>query len=66
MTDRQVIWLMYRDYMANGNLSSETLERVIHHLNSPPNTADEWKQECIAMLDHIHELKKKINELSAK
>jgi hypothetical protein len=57
---------MYRDYMANGNLSNETMERVIHHLNSPAATADEWKQECIAMLDHIHELKKKINELSAK
>jgi len=28
MTDRQVIWLMYRDYMANGNLSNDTLEQL--------------------------------------
>ena len=66
MTDRELIWLMYHDYMANGSMSAETLERVIHHLNSPPATADQWKAECMAMLEHISELKTKIEQLTSK
>ena len=66
MTDREIIWMMYHDYMANGNVSTETLEQVVHHLNAPPATADQWKAECMAMLEHIQELKTKIDELSSK
>ena len=57
---------MYHDYMANGSVSAETLEQVVHHLNAPPATADQWKAECMAMLDHIKELKTKIEELTSK
>lgn len=66
MTDREIIWKIYHEYMAWGNLNVETLEQVVHHLNSPPATADQWKAECMAMLEHIKELKTKIDELSNK
>lgn len=56
MTDRELIWKVYGEYMAHGNLSAETLELVQKRLKEPVSVADEWKLECIRMMEDIKHL----------
>ncbi len=63
MTDRELIWKFYAEYMAHGNLSVETLEQIAQRLKEPVSIADEWKLECIRMLEDIKHLQTQLNNL---
>lgn len=63
MTDRELIWKFYAEYMAHGNLSVETLEQIAQRLKEPVSIADEWKLECIKMLEDIKYLQDQLNKL---
>ena len=63
MTDRELIWKVYGEYMAHGNLSAETLELVQKRLKEPVSIADEWKLECIRMMEDIKHLQAQINKI---
>lgn len=63
MTDRELIWKFYAEYMAHGNLSVETLEQIAQRLKEPVSIADEWKMECIRMLEDIKHLQTQLNSL---
>jgi hypothetical protein len=63
VTDRELIWKFYAEYMAHGNLSVETLEQIAQRLKEPVSIADEWKLECIRMLEDIKHLQTQLNNL---
>ena len=63
MTDRDLIWRVYGEYMAHGNLSAETLELVQKRLKEPVSIADEWKLECIRMMEDIKHLQAQIDKI---
>lgn len=63
MTDRELIWKFYAEYMAHGNLSVETLIMIVKRLKEPLSMADEWKAECIRMLEDIKHLQSQLDRL---
>lgn len=63
MTDRELIWKVYGEYMAWGNLNVETLELVEKRLKEPVSIADEWKLECIRMMEDIKHLQAQLDKM---
>ncbi len=63
MTDRDLIWKLYAEYMTHGNLCTETLIMIVKRLKEPLSMADEWKMECIRMLEDIKYLQSQIDRL---
>jgi len=66
MTDRELIWRVYSEYMASGFIKDDTLWAVQDKLKEPVSVADEWKLECIRMLEDIKKLQDKIDELVSR
>lgn len=66
MTDRELIWKFYSEYMAHGNLSTETLETIAARLKEPVSIADEWKLECLRVIEEMQSLQKKLDQISNK
>jgi hypothetical protein len=63
MTDRDLLWKLYAEYMTHGNLCAETLTMLVIRLKEPLSMADEWKMECIRMLEDIKYLQSQLDRL---
>lgn len=63
MSDRDLIWKLYAEYMTHGNLCAETLQTIALRLKEPLSTADEWKFECIRMLEDIKYLQAQLDKI---
>ena len=63
MTDRDLLWKLYAEYMTHGNLCTETLTMLVTRLKEPVSMADEWKMECIRMLEDIKHLQTQLDIL---
>jgi hypothetical protein len=61
VTDRDLLWKLYAEYMTHGNLCAETLTTLVIRLKEPVSMADEWKMECIRMLEDIKHLQTQLN-----
>ena len=62
MTDRELIWKLYSEYMVHGNLSIEILELTFKRLKEPVSVADEWKLECFRMIENIKHLQDQLDK----
>ena len=63
MTDRDLLWKLYAEYMTHGNLCAETLTMLVIRLKEPLSMADEWKAECLRMLEDIKYLQSQLDRL---
>jgi hypothetical protein len=63
VTDRDLLWKLYAEYMTHANLCTETLTMLVIRLKEPVSMADEWKMECIRMLEDIKHLQSQLDRL---
>jgi hypothetical protein len=49
--------------MTHANLCTETLTMLVIRLKEPVSMADEWKMECIRMLEDIKHLQSQLDRL---
>ena len=64
MTDRDLIWKTYSEYMASGFISDDTLWAIQDKLKQPISVSDECKLECIKLKEEIQKLKGMKNDIS--
>lgn len=66
MTERDLLWRVYGEYMASGEISFTSLKLVESKLKEPVSRADEWREEAMRLIEEMQSLQKKLDQIASK